>query len=100
MKILGYLNEEDLKKYKDGDKSVVDKYLGEADDGGGEGDSNDVSSLSTGLRRIAYKFGKANTPPKYVEAFTLVATLVSNFPLKSKIIWKAVGDAYTARFAE
>jgi hypothetical protein len=77
------------------------KEFADAGGGGDEGgDSNDVSSLSTGLRRIAYKFGKANTPPKYIEAFALVSALVTNFPLKSKIIWKAVGDAYTARFAE
>jgi len=100
MKILGQLNEEDLKKYQAGDKSIADKYIKEFADAGGDDAGGDTSSLSTGLRRIAYKFAKANTPPKYVEAFTLVSSLVTAFPLKSKIIWKAVGDAYSARFAE
>jgi hypothetical protein len=101
MKYVGQLNEEDLKLYRKGTptqkKEIKDKYVKELFDVAGP-DSDDVTSLSTGLRRIQYKFIKANTPAKYTEVFGMVASLVANFPLKSKIIWKAVIDAYGMRF--
>ena len=105
MKVLGTMNEEDLKVYQSGDEAkkeeIKQKYIKEfADAGGDDGGGDDVSSLSTGLRRINYKLMKANTPPKYTEVFGMVASLVAAFPLKSKIIWKAVADAFPARFAE
>jgi hypothetical protein len=75
--------------------------LKEAD--GMEGDESNIqpgefSSLVTGVKRIQYRFNKATTPKKYADCFDLVNKLVQKFPLKSKIIWGAVADAYTARF--
>jgi len=96
MKYIGSLNEEDLKKFKSGDKTVIKKYLKELDMS--SGDASSMASLTTGMRRIQYKFERANTPQKYQEAFDMLSSLVTNFPLKSKIIWKAVADAYTSRF--
>ena len=62
-------------------------------------DTNDVSSLSTGLRRIAINLKRANTPKKYAICFRMVADLVEKFPMKSLMIWKAVADAYNSRYA-
>jgi hypothetical protein len=80
----------------------IDSYLNEM-----EGDTEDstiqpaeFSSLVTGLKRIQYRFNKATTPKKYKDCFELVSKLVEKFPLKSKIIWGTVADAYKARFGE
>lgn len=58
----------------------------------------EYTNISNGLRRISFRFDKANTPQKYVDAFDVVQQLVQRFPLKSKIIWQAVANAYQIRF--
>ena len=58
----------------------------------------EYANLSTGIRRIQFRLEKANTPQKYVDAFEIVTQLIKRFPLKSKIIWQAVSQAYEARF--
>ena len=59
---------------------------------------NEYNNISTGLKRIQFRLQKANTPQKYVDAFSVIQQLVDRFPLKSKIIWQAVADAYNLRF--
>jgi len=80
----------------------IDNYLKEQD-GGGD-DSNvmpaEYSSLVTGIKRIQYRFNKATTPKKYIDCFELVNKLIHKFPIKSKIIWGAVAEAYKTRFGE
>ena len=60
--------------------------------------AGEYNNISTGLRRIQFRFERANTPQKYVDAFETVNRLVEKFPLKSKIIWQTVSQAYTIRF--
>jgi hypothetical protein len=60
--------------------------------------AGEYANLATGLRRIQFRFEKANTPQKYVDAFETVNRLVEKFPLKSKAIWQAVAQAYSIRF--
>ena len=59
---------------------------------------NETSNITTGIRRIQFRLERANTPQKYVDAFETVNRLIEKFPLKSKIIWQAVSDAYVARY--
>lgn len=87
-----------LKKDKDDEddeKDDVSEGQLEASTGLKAGEYN---NLSTGLRRIAFRLEKANTPQKYVDAFEVIKQLVDRFPLKSKVIWQAVASAYDIRF--
>lgn len=59
---------------------------------------SEAMSFSTGLRRIALYFQKANTPRKYAIAFEMANDMVQKFPLKAKIVLSAVADAYQKRF--
>jgi hypothetical protein len=58
----------------------------------------EYNSLSAGLKRIQYRLEKANTPQKYVDAFSVVQQLMERFPLKSKVIWQTVASMYQIRF--
>jgi hypothetical protein len=80
----------------------IDNYLNEQEAGSDDSTlmPGEYSSLVTGLKRIQYRFNKATTPKKYRDCFELVSKLVDKFPLKSKIIWGTVADAYKARFGE
>lgn len=60
--------------------------------------AGEYSNLSTGLRRIQFRLERANTPQKYVDAFETINRLIEKFPLKSKVIWQTVAQAYTIRF--
>jgi len=78
----------------------IDNYLNEMDAAGDDTTIQpaEYSSLVTGIKRIQYRFNKATTPKKYADCFELVSKLANKFPLKSKIIWGVVADAYTTRF--
>jgi hypothetical protein len=79
----------------------IENYLNEVEAGGGDDSTiqpGEFGSLVTGIKRIQFRFNKATTPKKYADCFELVSKLVNKFPLKSKIIWGVVADAYTARF--
>lgn len=81
--------------------AIIEKHLAEdvevIDEAGGFADS-EISSLVTGLKRIEYRLSKANTPQRFQDVFNMISTLVNNFPLKTKIIWKTVADAYPIRY--
>ena len=77
------------------DESVNESYLEPNEAGIKPGEYNNIS---TGLRRIAFRLEKANTPQKYVDAFDVIQQLVQRFPLKTKVIWQAVANAYQIRF--
>lgn len=66
---------------------------------GGYDISKDVASLSTGLKRLAMYLQRANTPRKFAIAFEIASDLVNKFPMKSKLVWKAVADAWQGRYA-
>ena len=60
----------------------------------------ELSSLDTGIRRIQYRLGKANTPQKYKDAFNMIHQLAQKFPMRQKmeIIMRTIADTYDARF--
>lgn len=58
--------------------------------------ANEYNNIMTGLKRLTYRLSKANTPQKYLAAFDLAAKLINAFPLKSKMVWKAMRDGYMA----
>jgi hypothetical protein len=62
--------------------------------------ATDISSYTTGLRRIALYASRANTPMKYAMLFQLVADLSKQFPNNQRqiMIWKAVADGFQSRF--
>ena len=80
-----------IEKHLTEDVEIIDEVLGGFND-------SEVSSLTTGLKRIEYRLSKANTPQRFQDIFTMISTLVNNFPLKSKIIWKTIADAYPLRY--
>jgi hypothetical protein len=63
-------------------------------------DTKDISSYTTGLRRVGLYARRANTPQKYAMMFQVVADLSKEFPSATKqiMIWKAVRDAFDMRF--
>lgn len=83
--------------------AIIEKHLVEdtesIDEAGGFAES-EVSSISTGLKRISYRLSKANTPQRFKDVFDMVASLVNAFPMKSKYIWKIVADAYPERYGD
>ncbi len=60
--------------------------------------AGEYNNISTGLKRVMFRLEKANTPQKYVDAFEVIQQLVAKFPLKSKVIWQTVANAYEIRF--
>lgn len=60
----------------------------------------EYNNLSTGLRRIQFRLEKANTPQKYVDAFSVINQLLEKFPLKAKVIWQTVANSYSIRFGQ
>lgn len=82
--------------------NIIEKYLDvsneKLDNIDEEIMNTETSSISTGLRRINYRFSRATTPKKYMEAFEMVSSLVSEFPLRGKLIWEAVASTYIKRF--
>jgi hypothetical protein len=59
-----------------------------------------AANFGGGIKKLTMYLKNANTARRYAICFEIARDLCDKFPMKAKLIWKAMADAWENRYSE